>query len=59
LFQKGDPRDLARAVRQLAIDKALRARVRENAPQAAKSFTFETMVTQMERFLASCGDDEG
>jgi len=53
LFQKGDPCDLARAVQQLAIDKALRLRVAENARRAAKSFTFEKMVTQMEHSLAS------
>jgi glycogen(starch) synthase len=53
LFQKGDPRDLARAVRELASNITVRARVAENARRAAKSFTFETMVTQMEQFLAS------
>jgi glycogen synthase len=53
LFQKGDPRDLACAVQQLAANKALRARVGENARRAAKSFTFEEMVSQMEQFLAS------
>lgn len=53
LCRKGDPHDLARAVRQLATNKTLRARVGENARRAAKSFTFEAMVTQMEQFLAT------
>jgi glycogen(starch) synthase len=53
LFQKGDPRDLARTVQQLATDRTLRARVAENARRAAKSFTFEKMVTEMEQLLAS------
>jgi glycosyltransferase involved in cell wall biosynthesis len=52
LFQKGDPRDLARAVQQLATDNALRAHLGENARRVAKSFTFQKMVTQMEQFLA-------
>ncbi len=53
LFDKGDPASLAAAVRRLAADGALRARLAQAGRQAAGGFTFERMVGQMAAFLAS------
>ena len=51
LFGKGDPADLAAAVRRLALDGALRARVAAGGRQSAQHFTFERMVGEMADFL--------
>ena len=60
LFRKGDVHDLARAVRELAIDAALRARIAKAGQRQAASFTFETMVRRIEAFLnaGSTGREE-
>ncbi len=51
LFDKGDPQDLADAVRRLARDPSLRVRLSQGGRAAAAGFTFERMVTEMTRFL--------
>jgi glycosyltransferase involved in cell wall biosynthesis len=53
LFDKGDPASLAAAVRRLAADGTLRARLAQAGRQAAGGFTFERMVGQMAAFLAA------
>lgn len=53
LFQKDDAHDLARAVQQLVNNNELRSRVAEHAREAAKSFTLDRMVSQIERLLLS------
>jgi len=51
LSAKGDPADLAHAVRRLAADPALRARLADGGRAAAAGFTTGRMVDAMERFL--------
>ena len=51
LFGKGDPADLARAIRALATDPPLRARLSQGGRAAASRFTFERMVDEMDAFL--------
>jgi glycosyltransferase involved in cell wall biosynthesis len=51
LFRKGDPADLARAVKLLAQDPSLRVRLSQNGQIAARAFTFERMVGEMIEFL--------
>ena len=53
LFDKGDPASLAAAVRRLAADGTLRARLAQAGRQAAGGFTFERMVGEMAAFLAA------
>ncbi len=53
LFDKADAADLAAAVRYLASDNALRARLADNARRAASRFTFERMVARMAEYLGS------
>ena len=51
VFEKGSADGLARAVRRLAADPALRARVARGGRDAAARFTFEAMVEGLEAFL--------
>jgi glycosyltransferase involved in cell wall biosynthesis len=51
LFDKNDPQDLARAVRRMARDPALRAELAKAGRLAASAFTFEAMVRRMQDFL--------
>ncbi len=53
LFDKGDAAGLADAVRRLAADGPLRARLAKAGRRAAGRFTFERMVMRMADFLAS------
>jgi glycosyltransferase involved in cell wall biosynthesis len=52
LFPKGDAAALAGAVRRLALDGALRARLAAGGSRSASRFTFERMVSEMADFLA-------
>ena len=52
LFKKGDLADLAAAVRFLATDGVLRARLANGGRRSAARFTFEQMIGAMEDFLA-------
>jgi glycosyltransferase involved in cell wall biosynthesis len=51
LFPKGDAAALAAAVVDLGRDSALRCSVSRSAHQAARDYTFERMVTQVEQYL--------
>jgi glycogen synthase len=51
LFEKGSAADLARLVRLLARDPALRGRVAGAGRQLARGFTADRMVGEMERIL--------
>ncbi len=51
LFEKGDPADLARAIRRLATDPGLRTRVSSGGRASASRFTFERMVGEMADIL--------
>ncbi len=53
LFAKGDAAGLAAAVRRLAQDGGLRARLAEGGRRSAARFTFERMVGEMAAFLAA------
>ncbi len=53
LFAKGDAADLASAVRRLAQDGTLRARLAKGGRRSASRFTFERMVGEMAAFLAA------
>ena len=53
LFAKGDAAGLASAVRRLAQDAPLRARLAEGGRRSASRFTFERMVADMASFLAA------
>jgi glycogen(starch) synthase len=52
LFHKADAADLASAVRRMALDGALRARLADGGRRSASRFTFERMVGEMADFLA-------
>jgi glycosyltransferase involved in cell wall biosynthesis len=52
LFEKGNPGDLARAVRDLALDPELRMHIATTGRRVAAGFTFERMVRGMETFLS-------
>ena len=51
LFEKGSAQDLARAVRMLVSDPALRAQVAARGQARARTFTVDRMVSEMEEFL--------
>lgn len=51
LFEKSSAQDLARAVRALACDPALRARVATAGRHLARTFTVDRMVNEMEDVL--------
>jgi glycogen(starch) synthase len=51
LIEKGSAEGLAQAIRQLAINPALRARVAQGGRTSAAQFTFDAMVDGMEAFL--------
>ena len=53
LFAKGDASDLASAIRRLAQDGPLRARLAEEGRRSARRFTFERMVDAMAGFLVA------
>jgi glycogen synthase len=52
LFRKGDAQDLARAIRTLAEQPALRQAVSQEARRVARDFTFERMVREMAEYLS-------
>jgi glycogen(starch) synthase len=52
LFHKGDAADLARAIRTLAEQPALRQALSQEARRIAGGFTFERMVREMAQYLA-------
>lgn len=51
LFEKGAAQDLARAVRMLVLDPALRAQLAARGQALARTFTVDRMVSEMEEFL--------
>ena len=53
LFERGNPADLARAVRALASDPDLRRLIASTGREFAGGSTFEAMVARRGRFLAS------